>query len=153
MLTASATSPHTARAGRFPIRPVSRRSRACSTSLPLKVLFRHEEHTADALLAGAREIVAHQVELSHSNSADGLLEISAAGVDKGSGLARLCATLGAGPDDVIAFGDMPNDLSLLGWAGRAVAVANAHASVREAADELAPANDDDGVAVVIEAAA
>ncbi|HET9102788.1 MAG TPA: Cof-type HAD-IIB family hydrolase [Solirubrobacteraceae bacterium] len=117
---------------------------------PLKLLFRHEEHSADTLLHGAGEAIGHQVELSHSNSADGLLEISAAGVDKGRGLARLCASLSAGAEDVIAFGDMPNDLSLLRWAGRAVAVGNAHPAVRDAADEIAPANDEDGVAVVLE---
>ena len=117
---------------------------------PLKLLFRHDEHSADTLLIGAEETVGHRVELSHSNSADGLLEISAAGVDKGRGLARLCASLNAAAEDVIAFGDMPNDLSLLRWAGRAVAVGNAHPAVREAADEVAPANDEDGVATVLE---
>jgi hydroxymethylpyrimidine pyrophosphatase-like HAD family hydrolase len=51
---------------------------------------------------------------------------------------------------VIAFGDMPNDLQLLGWAGHGVAVANAHPTLLEAADEVTASNDDDGVAIVIE---
>ena len=51
--------------------------------------------------------------------------------------------------DVVAFGDMPNDLPMLEWAGTSYAMANAHASVRELADHLAPANDDDGVASVL----
>ena len=52
--------------------------------------------------------------------------------------------------DVVAFGDMPNDIELLRWAGLGVAVANADPRVRAAADEVTLANDEDGVAVVVE---
>ena len=45
---------------------------------------------------------------------------------------------------------MPNDLPMLSWAGHAVAMANAHPEVQEAADEVTASNDDDGVAVVLE---
>ena len=61
-------------------------------------------------------------------------------------LADLCATRGVAAADVVAFGDMPNDLAMLGWAGRGVAVANAHHDVLAAADEITASNDDDGVA-------
>ncbi len=44
---------------------------------------------------------------------------------------------------------MPNDLPMLAWAGTSYAVANAHPSVLAAADHVAPANDDDGVASVL----
>ena len=77
------------------------------------------------------------------------MEISAAGVTKGAALARLCELRGVDPDDVVAFGDMPNDLPMLAWAGTSYAVANAHPSVLAAADHVAPANDDDGVAAVL----
>ena len=82
---------------------------------------------------------------------DGLMEISAVGVTKGVALARLCELRGVEPHDVVAFGDMPNDLAMLAWAGTSYAVANAHPSVLEAADHVAPANDDDGVAGVLAA--
>ncbi len=63
---------------------------------------------------------------------DGLMEISAVGVTKGAALARLCdAASGSRPRDVVAFGDMPNDLPMLAWAGTSYAVANAHPSVLE----------------------
>ena len=78
-----------------------------------------------------------------------LVEISAAGVTKATTLARVAAEMGLGPEDVVAFGDMPNDLPMLGWAGTSYAMANAHDSVRDLADHLAPGNDDDGVAVVL----
>jgi hydroxymethylpyrimidine pyrophosphatase-like HAD family hydrolase len=52
---------------------------------------------------------------------------------------------------VVAVGDMPNDVAMLQWAGRAYAVANAHAAVLAVADEVLPSNDDDGVATLINA--
>ena len=79
-------------------------------------------------------------------SGDGLVEISAPGVTKAAALRRLAAELGYAAEEVIAFGDMPNDLPMLQWAGTSYAVANADPTVLEAADHRAPANDDDGVA-------
>lgn len=116
----------------------------------VKLMLRHERLSADALLQRARELVGHLAELSHSNSAEALLEISAAGVSKASALARLCGERGVGPDEVIAFGDMPNDLPMLQWAGHGVAVANAHPDVLAVADEVTAGNDDAGVARVLE---
>ena len=116
----------------------------------LKLMLRHDHLTADVLLERAREVVGHLAELSHSNSADGLLEIAAAGVSKASALTRVCAERGLRSEDVIAFGDMPNDLPMLEWAGHAVAVANAHPDLIAAADEVTTSNDDAGVARVLE---
>jgi HAD superfamily hydrolase (TIGR01484 family) len=80
---------------------------------------------------------------------DHLMEISAVGVTKGGALAALCADLGVAPDQVVAFGDMPNDLAMLTWAGTSDAVANGHESVLAAADHVAPRNSEDGVAVTL----
>ena len=79
-------------------------------------------------------------------SVDGLVEISAAGVTKAAALARVCDRLGIDAADVVAFGDMPNDLALLAWAGTSYAVSNAHPSVLAAADHVTASNDEDGVA-------
>jgi hydroxymethylpyrimidine pyrophosphatase-like HAD family hydrolase len=65
-------------------------------------------------------------------------------------VAWVAARLGVEADDVVVFGDMPNDVPMLAWAGRAVAVANAHPTVKEVADEVTTSNDDDGVAVWLE---
>ncbi|WP_199732034.1 HAD family hydrolase [Cellulomonas triticagri] len=75
-----------------------------------------------------------------------LLELSAPGVTKATTLARICTELGVPADDVVAFGDMPNDSAMLRWAGRSHAVANADREVLDLVDEVIPANDDDGVA-------
>ncbi|MBO0844400.1 MAG: HAD family hydrolase [Nocardioides sp.] len=80
---------------------------------------------------------------------DRLMEISAPGVTKGGALADLCRRLGVAAADVVAFGDMPNDIAMLTWAGTSYAVANGHSSVRDAADHVAPANTEDGVATVL----
>jgi hydroxymethylpyrimidine pyrophosphatase-like HAD family hydrolase len=77
------------------------------------------------------------------------VEISAAGVTKASGLAWLCAKEGIAAEQVLAFGDMPNDVPMLTWAGHSVAMANAHPAVREVADEVTLSNDEDGVAVFL----
>lgn len=88
-------------------------------------------------------------EATHS-SLSGLVEISAAGVTKASGVAWVAARLGVEAEDVVVFGDMPNDIPMLSWAGRAVAVANAHPTVKAVADEVTATNDEDGVAVWLE---
>jgi HAD-superfamily hydrolase, subfamily IIB len=114
-----------------------------------KLLVRHDALDADALLAATQKVVGHLAELTHS-SRDGLVEISASGVSKATTLELLCAERGVGAHEVVAFGDMPNDLPLLAWAGRGIAVANAHPSVLSAVTEHTASNDDDGVALVLE---
>jgi hydroxymethylpyrimidine pyrophosphatase-like HAD family hydrolase len=115
-----------------------------------KLMFRNDRHTADVLLERARALVGDLAELSHSNSAESLIEIAAAGVSKATALELVCTERGISREHVVAFGDMPNDLAMLQWAGHAVAVANAHADVLAIADEVTAANDDAGVARVLE---
>jgi hydroxymethylpyrimidine pyrophosphatase-like HAD family hydrolase len=119
-------------------------------SLPAaKLLGRHPRLSADELLALATPAVAGLATVSHSSGAR-LIEISAAGVSKASALADLATRQGIAPAAAVAFGDMPNDLSMLAWAGRSYAVANAHPDVLAAAGQVIPGNDEDGVAQVIE---
>jgi Cof subfamily protein (haloacid dehalogenase superfamily) len=120
------------------------------TSPISKLLARSEGVGSDDLLALAREAVGDGVaSLTHS-SIDGLLEISAFGVTKATTLAEVLAARGLAARDVVAFGDMPNDLEMLVWAGHGVAVANAHPDVLAVVDEVTASNDDDGVAQVLE---
>ena len=78
------------------------------------------------------------------------VELMPPGVDKAFGLGRLCEERQVSPQEVVAFGDMPNDDAMLKFAGWGVAVSNAHQSTREAADEVADSNLNDGVAKVLE---
>ena len=117
--------------------------------LTVKLLARHEELPAEEFWVAAERAVGHLVTTTWS-SVGALVEISAAGVTKATTLALLCDELGVRADEVVAFGDMPNDLAMLEWAGTSYAMANGHPSVRELAGRVAPANEDDGVAATLE---
>lgn len=80
------------------------------------------------------------------STAGPLLEVSAGGVTKASALAEVAGGLGVDPADVVAFGDMPNDIGMLTWAGLGVAMEGAPQEVLDAADDVAPGNGGDGVA-------
>ena len=106
--------------------------------------------TPDAeLVAAVDRALAGRAVVLHSG-ADGLAEVHHPAVSKAAALGRWAAERGIAADEVWAFGDMPNDLPMLAWAGRSFAVANAHPSVLAAADEICGANEDDGVAQVLE---
>ncbi len=115
----------------------------------LKLLAHHPDLAPDAFLRLARDTVGDLVAVTRS-SPTALLEISAREVSKASTLAQCCAERGIAPEDVIAFGDMPNDIEMLTWAGRSWAMGNAHPEVRLAASAVTHPNTEDGVAAVIE---
>jgi hydroxymethylpyrimidine pyrophosphatase-like HAD family hydrolase len=114
-----------------------------------KLLGRHFGYSCDDLLALAGPAIGHLVTVTHSNS-KGLIEAGAHGVSKATVVAELAARHGIGPESVVAFGDMPNDLPLMSWAGTSCAVANAHPEVLAAASRVIGSNDDDGVAEYLE---
>ena len=109
-----------------------------------KLVLQHSELSQPELHRVAADFGGETIEASYSGA--GLVEIAAAGVTKGSALAELCEELGISAEEVVAFGDMLNDISMLEWAGRGIAVANAHAEVLAVADEVTASNDEDGVA-------
>lgn len=78
------------------------------------------------------------------------VELMAKGVSKQAALERLAAERGVARRDVLAFGDHLADAGMLRWAGHGVAMENGEPETIAAADELAPSNDEDGVAVVLE---
>lgn len=100
------------------------------------------------------ELIAPAVdaELAHATYSmdEGLIEFSLPGVNKAAGAQFLAERYGVGASEVIAFGDMPNDIELLTWAGLGVAMANASPVLHDAADMVTLANDEFGVAAVLE---
>jgi hydroxymethylpyrimidine pyrophosphatase-like HAD family hydrolase len=107
-------------------------------------------HTADELLAVARTVIPPTL-ATLTQAGLGYVEMTAPGVDKGSGLAVVAAELGLTAEDACVFGDMPNDVPMFEWARwRRVAVANAHPEVLALADEVTASNDADGVAAWLE---
>jgi Cof subfamily protein (haloacid dehalogenase superfamily) len=115
----------------------------------VKLLAHHPELTPDAFLTVARTAAGDLANFTRS-SPTALLEISGLGVSKASTLALCCAERGISADEVVAFGDMPNDVEMLAWAGTSYAMGNAHPDVIAAASGRTVANNEDGVAVVIE---
>jgi Cof subfamily protein (haloacid dehalogenase superfamily) len=113
-----------------------------------KLIARHPELSSPEFYIQARELVSDLAMVTISGPR--FIEISALGVDKATALERHCARLGIAPNEVIAFGDMPNDAPMLLWAGRGVAVANAHPEALAAADETTASNMEDGVAITLE---
>ena len=102
-----------------------------------------------SLALAARAAGADNVHITYSTD-DGLIEVAAAGVNKGAALASLAGLWGIDPKDVIAFGDMPNDLEMLHWAGFGVAMGNAHPDVAAIATEVGAHHHEDGVAQILE---
>ena len=117
-----------------------------------KLLARHEDLPRDEFVELVTEVVGDTATVTNSSS-DALAEISARGVTKATGLARVAAERGVGPGEVVYFGDMPNDLAAFDWVreggGRAVAMAHAHPDVLAAATDVTDANDADGVAAFL----
>ena len=116
----------------------------------LAVIASDPQATSDAYLQHTAALVGHLGEATHSSHSYPIVEIAAPGVHKGSALARYANQRGIDQWQVHAVGDMPNDLPMLNWAGSSYAVANAHAEVLAAVRNHLPANDDDGVAVLLE---
>jgi Cof subfamily protein (haloacid dehalogenase superfamily) len=114
-----------------------------------KLLARSETADRDAFVALVEEVVGGRATVTTS-SAEALAEISAPGVTKATGLAAVAARHGVGPEDVVVFGDMPNDIAAFDWVreggGRAVAMAHAHPDLLAAATDVTCSNEDDGVA-------
>ncbi|MPZ83018.1 MAG: HAD hydrolase family protein [Actinophytocola sp.] len=115
-----------------------------------KLLIRHSALTSRDLAEAAASVLdGAGLEITFSTNR-GLIEISAAGVTKATGLSEVCDRLDVPSSRVVAFGDMPNDVHMLRWAGHGVAMANAHDEVLAAADEVTAPNSEDGVAQVLE---
>ena len=86
-----------------------------------------------------------------STSGAPFVEVTGPGIDKAFGVQRLCEQLGVAPEEVLAFGDNHNDLEMLLWAGRGVAMENGQRVVLDAVAEHTAPMTEDGVALVLEA--
>jgi Cof subfamily protein (haloacid dehalogenase superfamily) len=105
---------------------------------------RHRDGDLDriaALVASGTDSAA----LSHVGRST-VLDVTADGVDKGTGTVRALETLGLAPEASISFGDMPNDLAMFRVTGRSYSIGSADAAVMGAATEVLPSVEDDGFA-------
>ena len=115
----------------------------------VKLLIRKADARSSDMAAALAPHVGLQGDLTYSTN-NGLIEVVPLGISKATGVDEVAAPLGITAGDVVAFGDMPNDIPMLLWAGLGVAMGNAHPEAMAAADEVTTPNSDDGLARVLE---
>jgi hydroxymethylpyrimidine pyrophosphatase-like HAD family hydrolase len=109
-----------------------------------------QELTSDEMLEIAKRELEGVATVTHSNPHDSLLEINGHGVSKGATLSLIAERDGISAEETVAFGDNPNDFSMLAWAGRSWAMGDGHPEGKIHAKSVAEPCADDGVAQVIE---
>jgi len=113
-----------------------------------RVIIRDPDATVDDFVALARRLGLHGTDYVVGWTA--WLDLSPVGVSKASGLDHVCRALGVDQADTLAIGDGRNDVEMLRWAGRGVAMGQAVEEVREAADAVTASVYDDGVVVELD---
>lgn len=115
----------------------------------IKLLIRKAGARSDDMAAALVDHVGRQGDITYSTN-NGLIEVVPLGISKATGVDELARPLNITAEEVVTFGDMPNDIPMLRWAGLGVAMGNAHPDAVAAADEVTADNSDDGVARVLE---
>lgn len=115
----------------------------------IKLLIRKAGALSADMAAALAGHIGDEGDLTYSTN-NGLLEILPRGISKATGLREVAEPLGIAEPQVVAFGDMPNDVPMLLQAGLGVAMGNAHPEAVAAADEVTAPNSADGVAQVLE---
>lgn len=115
----------------------------------VKMLVRDAGLDSATMAAALAPAVGDAADLTWSHPG-GLIELSSPGITKAVGLAEVADRMGIAAADILAFGDMPNDLEMLRWAGHGVAMGHAHPALKAVADEVTGTNAEDGVAEILE---
>lgn len=109
-----------------------------------RVIIRDPNATAEDFVALGRRLGLHGTDYVVGWTA--WLDLAPVGISKASGLALVAEDLGVDPDDVLAIGDGRNDLEMLRWAGRGVAMGQAIDEVKWVADDVTAPVWEDGAA-------
>ncbi len=112
-----------------------------------RVVIRSPEHTKEQFHAIVARLGLHEV--SYTVGWVAWLDLNPKGVSKATGLEAVRRHLGVDPSRTVALGDGHNDLEMLRWAARGVAMGDADAVVREAADEVTGGVLEDGAVPVL----
>ncbi|MGB3483895.1 MAG: HAD family hydrolase [Mycobacterium sp.] len=115
----------------------------------VKLLIRKAGATSADMAAELVKHIGLEGDLTYSTN-NGLIEIVPLGISKATGVEEVAAPLGIDAAGIVSFGDMPNDIPMLRWSGRGVAMGNAHPEAVAAADEVTAPNSEDGLAQVLE---
>ncbi|MCX2933495.1 HAD family hydrolase [Mycobacterium sp. CVI_P3] len=115
----------------------------------VKLLIRKAGARSSDMAAVLAKHIGVEGDITYSTN-NGLIEINPLGTSKATGVEEVARPLEITAEDVVAFGDMPNDVPMLRWAGHGVAMGNAHPEAVAAANEVTASNADDGLARVLE---
>ena len=108
-----------------------------------RVVIRSAEHSRDEFTAIVKDLGLTGTNYYLGDSA--WLDLAPEGVSKASGLAFLCTKLGIDQSEVLAVGDGNNDLEMIEWAGRGVAMGHSPDRLKDAADAVTGGIDEDGL--------
>ena len=109
-----------------------------------------EGWTSDSWLAEISSIVEQDLQTTHASEHIVLAELSAVGVTKATALSQVAQARGLINLEIVAVGDMPNDIPMLEWAGESWAVENAHDEVLAVTKNRLPHSDEHAVAQLID---
>ena len=115
---------------------------------PVKILMSVQPEQLKEVQAKIEAIL--PADLSVVQTAPFYLEIIPRSINKGQGIRDICRVLDFQPSQVIAFGDAENDIPMLKEAGIGVAMGNAAAAVKAAADYVTLSNNEDGIAAALD---
>jgi len=115
----------------------------------VKLLIRKAGARSADMAAALAKHIGVEGDITYSTN-NGLIEINPLGTSKATGVEEVARPLEITAEDIVAFGDMPNDVPMLRWAGLGVAMGNAHPEAMAAANEVTASNSDDGLARVLE---
>ena len=110
----------------------------------VNIQFEHQEDKAEM-----KTILEKAEGITLTSSTYHNLEVGGETTSKASALWQLCHMKGLTMENIMAFGDSPNDGAMIREAGIGVAMENATADILEDADITAPSNDDEGVAYTL----
>jgi len=122
------------------------REEICKLDVSKVTLIMEPERMAD-ILPEVRRLFGHRVEIAQSDPT--VIDITPKGVDKGTSLQQVAKAFDVTIEEMIAVGDSENDVAMIAAAGLGVCLANGGKTALEAADYIAPANTEAGVAHVI----
>jgi HAD superfamily hydrolase (TIGR01484 family) len=110
-----------------------------------RVIIRDPQRSAEDFISLAHDLGLHGINYFVGYTA--WLDLAPEGVSKASALADVCADLGIDPADVLAIGDGRNDLEMLAWAGRGVAMGQSPEELKDVANGVALSLEEDGAAL------
>lgn len=116
----------------------------------VKVMLKDPGYSSDQLMSGLFAKLSSKAAITHASPVEGIVEITCFGTNKVVALQEYVKKIDVLAEDVVAFGDMPNDVEMLRWAGKSYAMGGGHPAALAASNFETLTLQEDGVAVALE---